>query len=186
MIGTAALDGFSLHAMAMFGAAKSLASAGNRVSFVPTDGPRPTIASFQLAMGAQEQMSVAVGRFDKFEWPDGAEVTQPAVRAAVIEAMASVQGRINRLRPGILVLSPGASEGTFDQLLIDTITAAVGSHGKRHRGLAAVAAIFPKVVMTGKPREVRFGYTFFPVANRNHMIGDQVRVGTRADYTGFR
>jgi hypothetical protein len=186
MVGTAAVQGFSLHAMAMFGAAKSLASAGNRVGFVPTEGPRPRIVSFQLVMGGQDQMPVSVNRFDKFEWPDGADVTQPAVRAAVTEAVASVQGRINRLRPGILVLSPGASEGTFDQLLVDSITAVIGTHGKRHRGIAAVAAIFPKVRITGTPREVRFGYTFYPVANRNHVTGEQVRIGTRADHVGFR
>ena len=44
----------------------------------------------------------------------------------------------------------------------------VGSHGKRHRGLAVVSAIFPKVVLTGRHREVRFGYSFYPVTNRNH------------------
>ena len=104
----------------------------------------------------------------------------------MIEAMASVQGRINRLRPGMLVLSAGASEPTFDNLLIETMVAAMASHGKRHRGLAAVAAIFPKLFLTGKPREVRFGYTFFPVANRDHSVGQAVRIGSRADYSGFR
>ena len=110
MIGTAAAQGFSLHAMAMFGAAKSLASAGNRVGFVPTAGARPRIVSFQLVLGAQEQMTVVVNRFDRFEWPDGGRRPPQAVRAAVIEAMASVQGSINRLRPGMLVLSAGASD----------------------------------------------------------------------------
>jgi hypothetical protein len=186
MVNTAAVQGFSLHAMALFGAAKSLASAGNRVGFVPTEGPRPRIVSFQIVLGAQEQMSVAVRRFDGFEWPDGPLGTPPAVRAAVIEAMASVQGSINRLRPGMLVLSGGASQAGLDQLLLDGITAAVGSHGKRHRGLAAVAAIFPKVALTGKPREVRFGYAFYPVPNRNHSIGQSVRIGSRVDHMGGR
>ena len=71
MIGTAAVQGFSLHAMAMFGAAKSLASAGNRVGFVATEGALPKIVSLQLIMGAQDQLSVAVSRFDRFEWPNG-------------------------------------------------------------------------------------------------------------------
>ncbi len=187
MIGTAAVQGFSLHAMAMFGAAKSLASAGNRVGFVATEGTVPRIVSLQVVMGAQDQLAVAVSRFDQFEWPRGVAQTDPlAVRGAVIEAMTSVQGRINRLRPGMLVLSAGASEGAFDNLLIENIGAAVGSHGKRHRGLAAVAAIFPKVLPTGKPREVRFGYTFYPVANRAHSIGRSVRIGSRADHAGFR
>jgi hypothetical protein len=182
MIGTAAAQRFSLHGLAMFGVAKSLASAGNRVAYVPTEGDRPRIASLQLVLGPQDQMSVAVNRFDRFEWPDGADATPAAVRAAVIETMASVQGSINRLRPGMLVLSPGAVEGTLEQLFVDSIGAAVASHGKRHRGLAAVSAIFPKIVMTGRHREVRFGYSFYPVANRNHSIGQSVRIGSRADH----
>jgi hypothetical protein len=86
----------------------------------------------------------------------------------------------------MLVLSPGAVEGKADQLFIDNIFAAIGSHGKRYRGLAAVAVIAPKVLPTGKPREVRFGYSFYPIPNRNHAIGQSVRIGSRADHTGVR
>ena len=186
MIGTAAVQGFSLHAMAMFGAAKSLASAGNRVGFVATEAPRPRIVSFQLMLGAQDLMSVAVKPFNQFEWPDGAVATPQTVRAAVVEAMASVQGSINRLRPGMLVLSPGAVEGTLEQLFVESVAGAMGSHGKRHRGLAAVSVIFPKIVMTGRRREVRFGYSFYPVTNRNHSLGQSVRIGSRDDFLGVR
>jgi hypothetical protein len=185
MVNTAAVQGFSLHAMALFGAAKSLASAGNRVGFVPTQGPRPRIVSFQLVLGGQERMSVIVNRFDGFAWPDRPQGTPQTVRAAVIEAMASVQGSINRLRPGMLVLSGGASHAGVEQLLIDGITAAVGSRGKRHRGLAAMAAIFPKIGLTGRPREVRFGHAFYPVPNRNHSVGQPVRIGSREDHGGI-
>jgi hypothetical protein len=185
MMGSVAAQGFSLHGMALFGAAKSLASAGNRIGFTATEGPRPKIVSVQLVLDGKETMSVAVNRFDRFEWPNGGQATSSAVRAAVIEAISSVQGRINRLRPGILVLSGGASDGAFDQMLINTISAAVASHGKRHRGLAAVAAIFPKVGLTGQHREVRFGYSFYPIANRNHSVGQSVRIGSRADYAGI-
>jgi hypothetical protein len=183
MIGTAAVQGFSLHAMAMFAAAKALTSAGNRVGFAATRGPRPRIASLRLVLSSQDQMSVAVNRFDRFEWPDGAVATPQTVRAAVIEAMGSVQGSINRLRPGMLVLSPGAVAGTLEQLFVDAIVAAVGSHGKRHRGLAAVSAIFPKIALTGTQREARFGYSFYPIANRNHSIGQSVRIGSRGDFS---
>lgn len=186
MMATAAAQGYSLHAMAMFGAAKSLTSAGNQIAFVPTAGPNPRIASFQLLLGPQEQMSVVVNRFDRFEWPDGVEATPQAIRAAAIEAMAAVQGSINRLRPGMLVLSPGAVEGKADQLFIDNIFAAIGSHGKRYRGLAAVAVIAPKVLPTGKHREVRFGYSFYPIPNRSNAIGQSVRIGSRADQMAGR
>jgi hypothetical protein len=185
MVNTAAVQGFSLHAMALFGAAKSLASAGNRVGFVPTQGPRPRIVSFQVVLGGQEQMAVAVNRFDWFAWPDKPRGTPQTVRAAVNEAMASVQGSINRLRPGMLVLSGGASHAGVEQLLMEGITAAIGSHGKRHRGLAAMAAIFPKVGSTGRPREVRFGHAFYPVPNRHYSAGQGVRIGSRADHTGI-
>jgi hypothetical protein len=70
-------------------------------------------------------------------------------------------------------------------MLIDTINAAVASHGRRYRGLAAVAAIFPKVAPTGQRREVRFGYSFYPIANRSHSIGQSVRIGSREDYKGL-
>jgi hypothetical protein len=185
MVGTAAVQGFSLHAMAMFGTAKSMASAGNRVGFVATEGPRPKIVSFRLVLDAQDSLSVAVHRFDRFEWPNGGKATPDSVRAEVLETMASVRGGINRLRPGMLVLSAGASEGAFDQMLINSIQAAVGSHGRRYRGLAAVSAIFPKVKMTGQHREVRFGYSFYPIANRSHPIGQAVRIGSRDDYKGI-
>jgi hypothetical protein len=182
MIATAAGQGFSLHVMALFGAAKSMTSAGNQVVFVPTAGPNPRIASFQLMLAPPEQMSVVVNRFDRFEWPGGAEATPQAIRAAAIDAMAAVQGSINRLRPGMLVLSPGAVEGKADQLFIDNVFAALGSHGKRYRGLAAVAVIAPKVLPTGRHREVRFGYSFYPIPNRNHAIGRSVHVGTRDEH----
>lgn len=185
MIASAASQGYSLHAMAMFGAAKSLISAGNQVVFVPTAGARPRIASFQLLMGPQEQMSVVVNRFDRFEWPDGAEATPLSIRAAATEAMASVQGSINRLHPGMLVLSPGAVEGKADQLFIDNIFAAIGSHGKRYRGLAAVAVIAPKILPTGRHREVRFGYSFYPIPNRHNTFGRSVHIGSRAEHAGI-
>lgn len=185
MMGTAAAQAFSLHAMAMFGTAKALTSAGNQIGFVATQGSRPRIASMRVVLAEANQMSLAVTRFDRFEWPNGAEATPQSVRSAIIDAMGSIQGSINRLRPGMLILSPGAVEGRLESVFVDGITEAVASHGKRHRGLAAVGAIFPKVAPTGRPREVRFGYSFYPVANRNHSIGRSVRIGSRADFAGM-
>lgn len=185
MMATGVEQGFSLHATALFGAAKSMISAGNQIAFVPTEEAKPRIAAFQLLLGPQEQMTVQVHRFDRFEWPDGIEATPQAIRAAVVEAMASVQGSINRLRPGMLVLSPGAVEGKVDQLFIDNTVAAIGSHGRRHRGLAAVAVIAPKILPTGRHREVRFGYSFYPVPNRTQALGRSVHIGSRADHLGI-
>lgn len=184
MMNTVAAQGFSLHATALFGAAKSLASAGNRVGFVPTEGPRPRIVSFQLVLGPREQMAIALRRFDHFEWPDQPRATPETVRAAVVEAMAAIRGSINRLRPGMLVLSGGASHIGLEPLLLDSITSLIGSQGRRHRGLAAVAAIFPKISLTGRPREARFGYAFYPAVNRSHGGGQSVLIGSKQDYSG--
>ncbi|MSP00128.1 MAG: hypothetical protein EXR07_03610 [Acetobacteraceae bacterium] len=180
MLGTVAAQGYSFHAMAMFGAAKALSLAGNRVGFVATEAISPRIVAMRLALGGPDDMSVAVRRFDRFEWPDGAPAEPQLVRAAVLDAMAASQGHINRLRPGMLILSGGAAEGMFDQLLIDTIGAALTSHGKRYRGLSAMGAIFPKVVPTMYPREARFGYAFYPAANPGLAPGHSVQIGTRA------
>ena len=166
MIATAAAEGFSLHAGAFFGAAKAITVSGTRIGFATTPGPRPSIAELRIVIGEHDTMQVAVSRFDRFEWPDNRDVTQAVLRAAVTDAIASVQGRINRLHPGMLILSPGASDGTIDQLLADSMTAIVAAQGKRNRGLAAVAAILPRVLLTGKPREARFGYNFLPVSNK--------------------
>src|SRR5262249_37385533 len=159
-------DRFSLHALAIPGAAKSLMLSGNQVVFVPGAGPRPEIAGLQLRHGQDDIVSVVVNRFDRFEWPDHARATAQHVRGAVDEAMTSVRGGINRLHPGMLVLSGGASDPALDRLVFHGAVAAMASLGKRNRGLAAVAAIFPKIGLTGRPRETRFGYAFYPVPNQ--------------------
>ena len=180
MIRTAAADGFTLHAAAMFATAKAIALSGTRILFETTGGPRPTIAGLRLGVGGDAQMNVDVVRFDRYEWPGGEFIVPAAVRSAVTQAVASVQGRINRLRPGMLVLSAGATDGVLDQILLDSVAAAIGSQGKRNRGLAVVAAILPRVALTGRPREARFGFNFYPVPNRAFAAADSVRIGTRA------
>ena len=186
MIGSAVLRGFDLHSTSVYATAKVMALAGNPLTFVTTTNvQRPRVIGLRSGQG-ENALSIAVNPFGRFEWPDGAEATPQAVRAAVIEAMAAVQGSINRVRPGILVLSPGAVSGAFDAILTDALNAALASHGKRHRGLAAVAAILPKIWPTGNPREMRFGHMFYPYPNRNHEMGKAIRIGSRADHTGLR
>lgn len=177
MMGTAMAGDFSLHALAIFGTAKLMTLAGNPIGFTTATGARPKVHALYSGLAGPDQVSIAVNRFDRFEWPDGAVMTPPAVQAAVVEAMASVQGSINRLRPGILVLSGGAAEGPFDQMLVDGLAGAIASHGKRHRGLAAVAGVLPKLWFSGRPGEARFGYNFYPMANRHHSMGGRVRMG---------
>ena len=185
MLGTVEAQGFSLHGMGMFGAAKYLFHDGNQVAFDLMPDAPPRIAGIKVILPGHEAMSVAVERFDRFEWPNGAEWTPRSLLVSVIDAMAAVQGRINRLRPGILVLSPGAVGGGFDRALIDAMATAVRSHGKRHRGLSAVAAILPKVQVAGAPGAAMFGYHFYPVPNRHHAVGEQVRIGSRGNHAEF-
>jgi len=87
------------------------------------------------------------------------------LRTAVIDAVASAQGRVNRSRPGIVVLAATILQPDFDQMVVDAIHAAFQSVGKRHRGVAAVAIIMPKVLPTGDPERVGFGYAFYPILN---------------------
>ena len=187
MVNTAAAQGFSLHAMAMFGAAKSLASAGNRVGFVPTAGAQAADcfvsvgagrAGSDVGRGATGSIGSS-GRTARKARPDGARGGDRGdgrrCKAASIGC-----GR------GILVLSGGISHGGVDQLLLDSINAALASHGKRHRGLAAVAAIFPKVGPTGQAARGAVRLLVLSDANRNHAVGQSVRIGSRADHTGVQ
>ena len=186
MVRTVGAQGFSLHAMATFGAAKALAAAGNRVGFTATEGGRNRILSQAIAIEGQTPISIAVTRFDKYEWPNAGKATPQNVLAEVLKTMDAARGHINRLHPGILVLSSGASAALFDEYLTQALFYAIGQHGRRHRGLTALALIMPKVGVTGQPREVKFGYTFYPVPNRADEAGRPVRVGTKADYAGVR
>lgn len=165
MIGTVAARGYSFHAMAIFGTAKALALTGNRIGFVATEGVAPKIAAVRLVLDGRNDLSVNVARFDRFEWPDAPVATPQTMRAAVLEAMAAAQGHMNRLRPGMLFLSAGAADASLDHLMFEALTGAIASHGKRYRGLNAIGAILPKVQTTPVPREARFGYAFYPVAN---------------------
>ncbi len=176
MVGTAAARDFSFHAMAIFGAAKALAVAGNRIGFVATEAKDPRIAAVRLVVDGQSDMSISVVRFDQFEWPDASPATPASARAAILDAMSAARGHINRLHPGILILSAGAVDGAMDSILLEAMTDAIASHGKRHRGLMAIGAILPKVVVaTDFPRRGRFGFTFLPVANQPRAPGGSVQ-----------
>lgn len=186
MVRGAAADGFSLHAMARFGAAKAMALSGNQISHVLTEGALAHVIGHQVMPPGDSPIALSVKRFDRFEWPDGGAATERAVHAAVLEAMEASRGHINRLHPGILVLSSGASDAAFDTHFTRAAIGAVTTHGKRHRGLAALAIILPKIAVTGQPGEVRFGYTFYPIPNRQDDAGKALAVGNRTDFGGRR
>ena len=74
--------------------------------------------------------------------------------AVVVDALAAAQGRVNRARPGIVVLTASIFQPDFDQMVVDAIHAAFQAVGRRHRGVAAVAIVMPKVLPIGTPDQV--------------------------------
>ena len=176
MVDTAAVAGFSFHALAPFAAARALALPGNHVGFETTGGPKPQVKFVRVAMADQEPLLVATRGLPRFEWPNDAQPEARTLLSDVTKAMDGVQGFINRLHPGLLILSPGASD--YDRMLGEAMGAAVRAQGKRHRGLAGVAFISPKVT-AGPNLQFRFGHSFFPVANEALEIGRAIKVGPR-------
>ncbi len=172
MVATAAVSGFSLHSLAVFGAAKCLSDSGNRLAFPVLPRDVPLASSFQLAVGASDRWDVVVQAFPGFEWPH-LSTDEAAIRSAVQAAVSASQSRLNLRRPGMLVLSPGAVSAVFDQPFGDALQATIQTLGRRHRGLAAVCGVLPKLLGTDRPDEVRFAYAFYPFQN-SHFIGQVV------------
>lgn len=166
MVATVAGTGVSLHGLAPFAAAHAMAMMGNRVGFQAPAGYPPRIDSFDLATGATGTVPVHVEVFDRFEHPFGRPWDQASLGAAVAEAVAAVQGRINLRNPGVLVLSPGTALPHYDDALVEAVQAATHALGRKNRGLMAVAPIVLRLQATPDPHAVRFGYGLFPVANR--------------------
>jgi hypothetical protein len=172
MAAGAAATGFSTHALAVFAAARCMAADGNRIGFVPPDRDG-RIDGFHIATGltdtgSPERVAVLVRRFDRFDWPRGRDVQVAATRAATIDALIASQSRINVRRPGIVVLSVGSVLREHDMLIVEGITRALHERGRRHRGLAAVALVMPKIYPTKRSDQVVFGWAYIPFANPYH------------------
>ncbi len=184
MAATVATDGFSVHALAVFAAAKNLFDGGNHVVF---DRPAADnrIGGFSLGPPGAEDLSAVVQPVTRFEWPRLQPADPATLRVAILEAAATAQGRLNAKRPGILVLSLGGVPADFDQPLVDGIGAVLRAQGRRHRGITAVAAILPKLVATPRRDQVAFGWAFYPIANPHHATGRTVKIGAREDFAGL-
>jgi hypothetical protein len=104
------------------------------------------------------------------------------LRAAVIDALAGAQGTVNRVRPGVVVLSVSVWQPDFDQMLVDAIHAAFQSVGRRHRGVAAVAAIMPKGLQAGSPDRIGFGYAFYPILNPRFAGENPIRMSSAQEF----
>lgn len=177
----AAADGFSLHALAVFAAARQLAASGQAGAFSAPDAAG-RVSGFRLGQGGKDDMEVVVQRLGHFEWPDLSPPNPAVVRSAVLDILAGLQGRVNARHPGIVVLSGGATAADFDQVLVDGINAALRAQGLKFRGVIAVAGILPKLVSVARRDQAAFGWAFYPIANPHPVAGHAVRIGSRNDY----
>jgi hypothetical protein len=177
MVATAGEHGFSLHGLALFAAAHCMAMGGNRISFPEPVGYPGRIDDFSLVTGPTDTVGVRVEVFDRFEYPFGRAWDHAALRAGVADVVAAAHARINPRHPGVLVLSPGAALAGFDEALIEAIKASVQAVGRKNRGLMAVAPVVLRLQALPDPHAVRFGYGFFPVANRHYRGENLVRIG---------
>ena len=62
-------------------------------------------------------------------------------------------------------------------MVVDAIHAAFQAVGRRHRGVAAVAIVMPKVLPIGTLDQVGFGYAFYPIRNPRFAGENPVRLG---------
>ncbi len=188
MAASAAATGFSTHSLAVFAAARSMVKDGNRIGFAPPGGGIAVtppggggrIDGFYIETSPTERMPVHVRRFDGFDWPRGSAANAAATRAAAIDALIATQGRINARQPGFLVLSVGAVHRQVDQALVDGMNQTMGERGRRHRGLAGVMLLLPKIVPTARPDQVVFSWMFLPFANPHFSYG-KVALGMSRD-----
>ncbi len=196
MAASAAANGFSTHAVAVFAAARCMAASGNRVSFTPPDRVGGRIEGFHIETGSTEmwpieappsaaqpggaqpigtrlaeRVPVLVRRFDRFDWPHGGGDDVAAVRAAAIDALIASQAWINPRQPGVLVLSVGCLRRMRNPVILEGVRRTLHERERRHRGLAAVALLLPALRPTGRSDQVMFGWTFVPFANPHHSGG---------------
>lgn len=176
MAASAASSAFSLHALAVFAAAQSLAAAGNRVRFAAPGPGQTAIDRFYLDNGPADLLPVHVRRLGHFDWPANQQVEQAAVRAAAIDALIASQTRINARQPGLLVLSVGSVDRQMDDVLITGLAQTLNDRWRKQRGLVGAALVLPNIVATGRRDRVTFGWTFLPEANPR-FDGTLVRPG---------
>jgi hypothetical protein len=155
--------------------AKLLFDAGNRVGFSFAAGG----VDLNFATIADEPLSLALLAPQSLQWQQRDRRSPETLRDAVINALAATQGRVNHSKPGIVVLAASILQPDFDQMAVDAIHAAFRSVGRRHRGVAAVAVVIPKVLPAGQPDRIGFGYAFYPIRNPRFPGESPVRLGPR-------
>jgi hypothetical protein len=177
-----AAPGQFLRTMGTFAVAKLLYDAGNRVGFtVPATGEIELRCHFTTAAG--EPLSLALQSPDALQWRER-ERWNPTVLATVVtQALAAAHGQVNSRRPGIVILTASILQPGFDQALVDCIHAVFRSISRRHRGVAAVAVVVPKVFPVAQLDRVGFGYGFYPLRNPGFAGENPIRIGSAADFS---
>ena len=175
MAAAVARTGFSIHALAVFAAARSMAADGNRIGFTPPSGDGP-IDTFHIETVPTQRLRVVARRFDRFDWPGGSDATPATARAAAIDTMVASQRQINARQPGLLVVSVGAARRAIDDAVLAGLAQTMLERGRRHRGMAGLALILPSIQATGRSDHVAFGWSFVPFGNPHYGHGT-VRMG---------
>ena len=175
-----AATGFAMHALAVFAAARSLTTSGNRVVLTRPSTAGAPFDGCHIETSPTERMKVAVRRFDGFDWPVGKVVNLAAVRMAATAALTALEGQLTVSQPGFMVLSVGAVRAQDDIVIIEGVAAALRARGRRLPGLAGVAMVLPKLQRAARSDHVGFGWTFLPLANpRGKGIGVQIAAAPR-------
>jgi hypothetical protein len=169
-----------LRTVAGFALAKLLFDSGNRVAFSPAGND----VDLRLATPDGEAMSVALLAPERLQWRARERRSPDGLRHAIIEAMGAAQPQVNRGTPGIVALAVSILEPDFDQMVVDAIHAAFQSVGRRHRGIASIAIVMPKVLPAGLPDRLGFGYAFYPIVNPNFAGNNPVRLGAAPSMGG--
>lgn len=176
---SADMDGFSVHGLALFATARYLAKSGNPGSFI---GPDATgrIRALLIGDGKAGSLTVAAQPLPaELQWPILKPPTLGTLQFAVQDALAAAQGVVNARRPGIVVLSGGVASSQIDEPLLAAIDTVLRKQGRRHRGVAAMAAMIPKLPLADQPNQLGFTWSFYPLANPHHQGEYAVHIGSR-------
>lgn len=152
--------------------AKLLFETGNRVGFSLSGDE----VGLKFTSVTDEPLSLAVLSPEALRWRQKHRRSHEVFRTAVIDAIASAQAKVNRSKPGLIVLAASILQPDFDQMVVDAIHSAFQSAGRKHRGVAAVAIMMPKVLPAGQPDRLGFGYAFYPIRNPRFAGENPIRL----------
>ena len=176
-----AAPGQFLRTMTGLAVAKLLFDAGNRVGFsLPVAAQSNIQLHFRTAAG--EALSLALRSPDALQWRERDRRTPRVLRTAVEAAVVAAQGQVNNRKPGIVVLSASVLLPDFDQMVVDSIHTVFRAVGRKHRGVAAIAVVMPKVLPVGRLDQVGFGYAFYPLLNPHFAGENPIRLGSEQDF----